>query len=67
MTAFEYFLAKIPTGATIAVVIAFISTLVTQDMPLNIFSILFFLVTWATLTVIASAILMAIELIRDRL
>lgn len=67
MTALEYFIAKLPTGATVAVVIAFISTLLTREMPLDFLDILFFLGVWAALSVIAAALLMGFEMLRDRM
>lgn len=66
MSGLEYLIAKLPTGATIAVIIAFISTLVTREWPLGLPDILFFLGVWLATTVIAAVILMAIEMFRDR-
>lgn len=66
MTPLEYFIAKLPTGATIAVVIAFVSTLLTREMPLDLLDILFFLGVWAALSVLAGALLMGFEMFRDR-
>lgn len=66
MSGLEYVIAKLPTGATIAVIIAFISTLVTREWPLGLPDILFFLGVWLATTVIAAVILMAIEMFRDR-
>jgi hypothetical protein len=62
----EYLIAKLPTGATIAVIIAFISTLATREWPLGLPDILFFLGVWLAMTVIAAVILMSIEMFRDR-
>lgn len=66
MTALDYFLAKLPTGATIAVVIAFLSTMLTRDWPLALPDVLFFLGVWLALTVIAAVVPMIVELLRDR-
>lgn len=66
MTALEYLMAKIPTGATVAVLIAFASTLLTRDMPLDLFDIIFFLGVWAAGTLAAAAILAFLEFARDR-
>lgn len=66
MTGLDYLIAKLPTGATIAVIIAFISTLVTRDWPLGLPDILFFLGVWLAGTIIAAVVLMGIEMIRDR-
>ncbi|MCS5478562.1 hypothetical protein NYP18_02720 [Corynebacterium sp. YIM 101645] len=66
MSGLEYLIAKLPTGATIAVIIAFISTLITREWPLGLPDILFFLGVWLATTVIAAVILMAIEMFRDR-
>ena len=66
MTGLDYFIAKLPTGATVAVVIAFISMLLTRDWPLGLPDVLFFLGVWLALSVIAAVILMVIELLRDR-
>ncbi|RSZ64204.1 hypothetical protein EAH68_04160 [Corynebacterium hylobatis] len=67
MSGLEYLIAKLPTGATIAVIIAFISTLVTREWPLGLPDVLFFLGVWLATTVIAAVILMAIEMFRDRM
>ncbi|WIM71413.1 hypothetical protein QP028_04475 [Corynebacterium suedekumii] len=67
MSGLDYLIAKLPTAATIAVIVAFVSTLTTRQMPLDLGDILFFLGVWAALSVIAAVILMVIELIRDRL
>lgn len=66
MIALEYLQSKIPTGATIAVIIAFVSTLMTREMPLDIFDILFFLGVWLAGTIAAAAILAFLEFARDR-
>lgn len=66
MSGLEYLIAKLPTGATIAVIIAFISTLVTREWPLGLTDIFFFLGVWLATTVIAAVILMAVEMFRDR-
>lgn len=66
MSGLEYVIAKLPTGATIAVIIAFISTLVTREWPLGLTDIFFFLGVWLATTVIAAVILMAVEMFRDR-
>lgn len=66
MIALEYLQSKIPTGATIAVIIAFVSTLLTREMPLDIFDILFFLGVWLAGTIAAAAILAFLEFARDR-
>ncbi|RNE48816.1 hypothetical protein [Corynebacterium alimapuense] len=65
MTGLYYLIAKLPTAATIAVVIAMISTVLTRDEPFNLGGVLFFLGVWLALTIIAAVILMVIELIRD--
>lgn len=67
MSGLEYLIAKLPTGATIAVITAFISTLVTREWPLGLTDILFFLGVWLAATVIAAVILMSIEMFRDRM
>ncbi|QGU03845.1 hypothetical protein [Corynebacterium comes] len=66
MSGLEYLIAKLPTGATIAVIIAFISTLVTRDWPLGLTDILFFLGVWLALSIIAAVILGGMEMLRDR-
>lgn len=66
MIALEYLQAKIPTGATIAVIIAFGSTLMTREMPLDIFDILFFLGVWLAGTMAAAVLLAVFEMVRDR-
>ncbi|MDO5669879.1 MAG: hypothetical protein Q4G50_07730 [Corynebacterium sp.] len=66
MIALEYLQSKVPTGATIAVIIAFVSTLLTREMPLDIFDILFFLGVWLAGTIAAAVLLAAFEMIRDR-
>lgn len=67
MTALEYFIAKVPTAATIAVVIALLSTVLTRDTPFALGDVIFFLGVWLAGTIFAAVILMVIELIRDRL
>ncbi len=67
MTALDYFIAKVPTGATIAVIIALLSTVLTRETPFGLGDVIFFLGVWVAGTVIAAVILMVIELIRDRL
>lgn len=67
MTALEYFIAKVPTAATIAVVIALLSTVLTRDTPFTLGDVIFFLGVWLAGTIFAAVILMVIELIRDRL
>jgi len=64
--ALEYLQSKIPTGATIAVIIAFVSTLMTREMPLDIFDILFFLGVWLAGTIAAAVLLAVFEMVRDR-
>lgn len=66
MTALEYLIAKAPTGATIAVLIAFASTLLTRDMPLDLSDILFFLGVWLAGTIAAAVVLALLEFARDR-
>lgn len=66
MSGLEHLIAKLPTGATIAVIIAFVSTLLTRDWPLGLTDILFFLGVWAALSVLAAVILGVIEMLRDR-
>ena len=66
MTALDYLMAKIPTGATVAVLIAFASTLMTREMPLDFLDILFFLGVWLAGTIAAAAILAFLEFARDR-
>lgn len=67
MTGFEYFQEKVPTGATIAVIIALLSTVLTRDEPFSLGGVFFFLGVWLAGTIIASVILMVVEMIRDRL
>ncbi len=67
MTPLDYFITKFPTGATIAVVIAFLSTVLTVDAPFTLPGVLFFLGVWLAGSIFAALILMAIEMIRDRL
>ncbi|GAB3699995.1 hypothetical protein [Corynebacterium nasicanis] len=66
MIALEYLQSKLPTGATIAVLIAFASTLLTREMPLDLMDILFFLGVWLAGTLAAATLLAAFEMIRDR-
>lgn len=67
MTPLEYFIAKFPTAATIAVVIAFLSTILTVDSPFTLPGVLFFLGVWLAGSIFAALIMMVIEMIRDRL
>lgn len=67
MTAFDYLIVKLPTAATIAVVVAFLSTLLTRDSPFTLGGVLFFAGVWLAMTIIGAVVLMIIELIRDRL
>lgn len=67
MTALEYFKNKVPTGATIAIVIALISTVLTREEPFSLPGVLFFLGVWLAGTIIASLILMVVEMILNRL
>ena len=66
VTALEYLIAKIPTGATVAVLIAFASTLMTREMPLDLLDILFFLGVWLAGTIAAAVLLAVFEMLRDR-
>lgn len=66
VTALEYLMAKMPTGATVAVLIAFASTLMTREMPLDLLDIFFFLGVWLAGTIAAAAILAFLEFARDR-
>lgn len=66
MTPLDHFISKVPTGATIAVVIALLSTVLTRSTPFSLGDVIFFLGVWLAGTVIAAVLLMIIELIRDR-
>lgn len=66
MTTLDHFMEKLPTGATIAIIIALLSTVLTRDEPFSLGGVFFFLGVWLAGTIIAAVILVVIELIRDR-
>ena len=66
MTGLEYFREKLPTAATVAVIIAFLSTLLTRESPFGLGDIIFFAGVWLVGTIFAAVILIVIEVVRDR-
>lgn len=66
MTGLDHFREKLPTAATVAVIIAFLSTLLTRESPFGLGDIVFFAGVWLAGTVFAAVILIVIEIIRDR-
>ena len=54
------------TAATVAVIIAFLSTLLTREAPFGLGDIVFFAGVWLAGTIFAAVILIVIEIVRDR-